>query len=189
MSGWAPMRTWEDDGHNHGYRHVRAVWSVAGPGPFGGLRCNGEQHASDVCAELNRLTGRKPEVKARPEPEPCPVADSLRDAMRGRFPDLQIDTRGQAIRFGICEDEIWTPTPEAGLAFASLYESQTADAKRSAADWDALIAAAYESGEALVPLRQVINMVDGDMLVGQFVHTATLIRDGDGVYLRDERWT
>lgn len=55
---WGPTQEWEDYKDNFGYWHVRPVWAVKGPEPFGGLRCKDEQHAIDVCDQLNSTLGR-----------------------------------------------------------------------------------------------------------------------------------
>jgi hypothetical protein len=94
--GWAPDDEWEDDGDGD----VRHVWNVAGPEPFGGLRCRDEYHAVDVCEQLNRLTGRQPPAPPPRAPdEPDLIAVALVAAIAEAYPDLVHSTDGATITF------------------------------------------------------------------------------------------
>jgi hypothetical protein len=62
------------------------------------------------------------------------------------------------------------------------------EAERVCEQWDQQVVTAMESGHPVVQLRQVVTMMDGAVPIGAVVHTATLVRDGDGFHLEDERW-
>ncbi len=66
---WTARESWVDRG-----RHVRQVWYVDGPPPFGGLRAEDEEHAKSVASALNRLHGWTVPAPVIAEPVPCPIA-------------------------------------------------------------------------------------------------------------------
>lgn len=88
--GWTAELTWEDDGSGD----VRAVWTIAGPEPFGGLRCRSQTQAEAVCEALNGMTGREPEQPAVESPEPHPIVEQLGELAREQLSDqasVQVD--------------------------------------------------------------------------------------------------
>jgi hypothetical protein len=95
-NGWTPAEEWEDyQSGDDGWNYVRPVWFVEGPAPFGGMRCRDEQHAIDVCTQLNALAGRKPPVESERETKPDPTTEQLAAVMRES--GLDVRTSGSTI--------------------------------------------------------------------------------------------
>jgi hypothetical protein len=103
-TGWEPEEKWEDYDGGDGYNHVRPVWYVKGPEPFGGLRCADMAQAFSACAVLNSLTGRRPPAPKQSEPEaPHPVAVGIAEGMRGL--GLTVSVQGDVLTFSDGADE------------------------------------------------------------------------------------
>jgi hypothetical protein len=97
-TGWEPEEKWEDYDGGDGFNHVRPVWYVKGPAPFGGLRCRDKTHAVATCSMLNSLTGRRPPSPEPREPEaPNPVAVGIAEEMRGL--GITVRVQGDVLTF------------------------------------------------------------------------------------------
>lgn len=98
VPGWEPEDRWEDYDGGDGFNHVRPVWVVKGPAPFGGLRCGDKAQAVAVCSMLNSLTGRRPPVpEARDQEPPNPVAVGIAESVRGL--GISVGVMGDVLTF------------------------------------------------------------------------------------------
>jgi hypothetical protein len=64
LKTYTPEQHWVDVVSPSPYPHVRAVWRVRGPVPFGGLECCDEEHARAVCEHLNADSGQVPSFRS-----------------------------------------------------------------------------------------------------------------------------